>query len=999
MTKKSNVRDNSMAQVELATALEERTRELGERVKELNCLYSISNLLHEEGRPLPELLVEVTNLIPGGWQYPSIACARVLLGEEEFAGEGFRETSWCQRSDILLGGEPAGAVEVYYCEERPAADEGPFLNEERVLLDTIAGQIRVAVTRKRERERLAYEATLLANVSDAIIATDAHLRITQWNPAAERLLGWKGEEVLGRNVRDIVPALSEEERAAAQRHLQDDGFYKVQLRLRSKDGKVVYVEGHTIALKDETGKITGYLSTNRDVSERREAEATLRQSQQRLQAIYDNSMDAILLTDDEARYVEVNQAAAELLGYSREELLQMRIWDVILPQHREDSEFTWSTFLEQGTMSGEHTLLHKDGSLRRVEFRAVANVLPGLHLASMRDITQRKASEAALRRQVLRNEALATVSQAAATAAADPQAVLDTIAQQTAEVLGDACVLTLTEDEPRLQPVAFHHADAQAKALMAKAFASAPPRDQDMLSMRLLGQEEAVFIPVVAQEQIEKLLPSQGWPYASQVGVHSLLVVPLRLHGKIIGALSVTRDRSGDPYSEEDKTFLQNLADRAVLVLHNAQLFDQVQQTAAELEKRVAERTVELAQAIVQLQQEIQDRQRAEAHARGQQVLAEALRDSTAALNETLDLDEVLDRILENLGQVVPHDVANIMLIEDGRVRVARMSGFSEHGVDAEATQAQSFAVGEAQAFQLMAETGEAFAIPDTSAYHDWLAVAHLDWLNSYAGAPIRQNQQTIGFLNLGSRVPGFFSREHATRLSAFADHAAVALRNAQLYGQAQELAVLQERQRLARELHDAVIQSLWSVTLIADVLPDLWEHNQEKGRERLRRLRQLTRGALAELRTVLVELRPGALLELELPQLLQQLAEAAASRTQAKTRISVEGQCRLPSDVHYTVYRVAQEAFNNIIRHARATQIQLSLYCQKGAIELTIEDNGQGFDPEQVRPGHLGLVIMKERARDIDGKLTISSRQGEGTKIELIWSEIGRRKEIEHDE
>jgi signal transduction histidine kinase len=197
--------------------------------------------------------------------------------------------------------------------------------------------------------------------------------------------------------------------------------------------------------------------------------------------------------------------------------------------------------------------------------------------------------------------------------------------------------------------------------------------------------------------------------------------------------------------------------------------------------------------------------------------------------------------------------------------------------------------------------------------------------------------------------------------------------------------AVAAERTRLARELHDAVTQTLFSATLIADVLPDIWEMDPAEGRRRLSELHILTRGALAEMRALLVELRPNALVEAPLPVLLRQLAEAITGRARIRVELSVDGQRTLPPDVQVALYRIVQEALNNIVKHARATQALVTLRLGE-AVRLTVVDNGAGFDPSTVTADHLGLKIMRERAEAAGAKLTLYSEPGEGSQITVFW-------------
>jgi PAS domain S-box-containing protein len=207
----------------------------------------------------------------------------------------------------------------------------------------------------------------------------------------------------------------------------------------------------------------------------------------------------------------------------------------------------------------------------------------------------------------------------------------------------------------------------------------------------------------------------------------------------------------------------------------------------------------------------------------------------------------------------------------------------------------------------------------------------------------------------------------------------------------AAEAAVTAERTRLARDLHDAVTQTLFSASLIAEVLPDLWKMNQTEAFRRLDELRQLTRGALAEMRTLLVELRPNALVEIPLPDLLRLLCESLIGRARLPIQLNVEGQYSLPPNVQVGIYRITQEALNNVFKHAKATQVIVNL-CMKDGVRLVVIDNGCGFDPSTVPPDHLGIKIMSERAEAFGASCSVYSEPGEGTQVTVIWQENGEK-------
>jgi len=217
--------------------------------------------------------------------------------------------------------------------------------------------------------------------------------------------------------------------------------------------------------------------------------------------------------------------------------------------------------------------------------------------------------------------------------------------------------------------------------------------------------------------------------------------------------------------------------------------------------------------------------------------------------------------------------------------------------------------------------------------------------------------------------------------------------------------AVAAERSRLARELHDAVTQTLFSTSMIAEALPVIWEKDIAEGRRRAQELRLLSRGALAEMRTLLMELRPAALLETGLDELVRQLGEAVAGRTGIPIAVTVHGTCRLSEEVHIALYRIAQEALNNVVKHARASQVTLTLECVEGceeeqsSVELRIGDDGCGFDSRHILPDHLGLGIMQERADAIGATLQVVSAPWRGTQIIAIWPAEEESDDEEGDE
>jgi len=267
-------------------------------------------------------------------------------------------------------------------------------------------------------------------------------------------------------------------------------------------------------------------------------------------------------------------------------------------------------------------------------------------------------------------------------------------------------------------------------------------------------------------------------------------------------------------------------------------------------------------------------------------------------------------------------------------------------------------------------------------------AAVLLEGMQSWMWIPLAVKGRIIGGVGVAHEERNYFTAHHAALALSVANQAAITMINAELYGNAQALAVLEERQRLARNLHDAVNQSLFSAGLIAEVLPRLWDQDQEQARHSLEDLRRLTRGAMAEMRSLLAELRPSTLTDSSLSDLLRLLGNAFTGRTNVPVAVTIMGEFFLPAKAQIAFYRICQEALNNIAKHAKANNVDIHLKQEESVIELHIRDNGQGFDTEQTFSGHYGLSMMRERAEAAGALLSVTSQPGHGTELTIHWTQ-----------
>jgi signal transduction histidine kinase len=252
---------------------------------------------------------------------------------------------------------------------------------------------------------------------------------------------------------------------------------------------------------------------------------------------------------------------------------------------------------------------------------------------------------------------------------------------------------------------------------------------------------------------------------------------------------------------------------------------------------------------------------------------------------------------------------------------------------------------------------------------------------------PLRLREQVFGFLGMemleeARNITG----EESNLLGIFSLDIAHLIEDSRLFEQARELITTGERTRLASELHDSVTQTLFTASVLAEATPRMLDKDQAIARQYMEQLSVLIRGALAEMRSMLIELRSGELANQSLDQLLMTLMEAAKARSHTEIALSVMNIPDLPKDVKMAFYRIAREALNNALVHASATQIQVSLIAKPDWVELHVQDTGCGFNPQEIPAGHLGISIMAERAANVGGDLQVHSVPGEGTDVIIRW-------------
>lgn len=361
----------------------------------------------------------------------------------------------------------------------------------------------------------------------------------------------------------------------------------------------------------------------------------------------------------------------------------------------------------------------------------------------------------------------------------------------------------------------------------------------------------------------------------------------------------------------------------------------------------------------------------------------------------TLELEPLLSVILDELKQVIDYDRATILTIEEEHLVVRAYRG----PMAQESVTGMRFSVDDPLDRQVLLDRAPVIVTdtrgdtPPARAYRESVGdrlETDFSHIRAWMGVPLMVKDRVIGELALDHGEPGYFTPQRAALALSFANQVAVAIENSRLYLQVEQAAVMEERQRLARELHDSVSQALYGIGLGARTARTLLEREpvDEETRARLAKpldyVLSLAEAGLAEMRALIFQLRPDALESEGLVAALDRQAAALRARYRLDVRTEFCEEPEISLEVKEALYRVAQESLNNIAKHARASRIEIRLEDREGTVTLEVQDEGVGFDPQDKHPGHLGLQSMHERAARLGGTLEIESSPGRGTLIRL---------------
>ncbi len=670
-----------------------------------------------------------------------------------------------------------------------------------------------------------------------------------------------------------------------------------------------------------------------EVVERRQTEEALHRERDFISAVLDTAGALVVVLDQEGGIVRFNRACEQTTGYSFDEVRGKRMWDLFVAPG--EAELVREAFAQlqagQASSSHESHWLARDNRRRLIRW---ANTSLVDHQGSLEYFISIGIDIEEERRRQQEASVLAEMAKLIS-GTLDLEQVLNlTVTYATSIFQVDCCLLGLYREDWSGQRLIV------GEGCPPEMLATIRDPQFSFGARTLKGVLEAQG-PLAVEDLATH--PDVDPRDSELLGLQSALVVPVEARGRRLGHMLLgTRCGLGRSFTTGEKELALAMANQAAMAIDNAQYYAAEQRRAEQF-----------------------------------RVIGEVGRRITSILA----VDELLQEIASLVKGALGYYLVGIALLE-GEELVFR-AGAGAVWNDPH-FQPPRLKVGQQGITAWVAQSGEPLLVPDVTQDARYYALPQASGIRSELAVPLKTKEGVLGVLHVQSDLANSFDESDLEVLQALARQAAVAIENAQLYERAQRAATLEERQRLARELHDSVTQSLYSLTLLAETgRRSASSGDLERVESYLTRLGEISRQALKEMRLLVYELRPPLLAREGLVGILQQRLDAVEGRAGVEARLLVEGSPTLTPLLEEGLYRIAMEALNNALKHAMATTVTVRICAADYQVSLKVTDNGCGFDPEAVADtGGMGLAIMSERAERLGGTLTIDSRPGVGTEI-----------------
>ena len=762
------------------------------------------------------------------------------------------------------------------------------------------------------------------------------------SPSFLESTGFSEEELLGQPILPLVHAddwslLADNFGRLVRRDVPHATIEYRQLR---KDGDLRIMEATATVLPN--GDLVGYVQ---DVTERKRVEAELREREAQYRSVFEATSDGLFINDLQGHLVDFNPAAAHMHGYTVEEFRALQPAAFIHP----DSLHVFGEYMEAinagRIFSGRATDVRKDGGLMPIEVLGTAFTYRGQphSLGVVRDVTaQVRALEMLEQRVEERTRELTTLLHLSRHLTSTLQ--LDSVLGQFLERIRDvivyegASIFSLDGD--------VLHGRAYRGPLPESGFLSLQYSARNPIDRQIIATGRPLILPDLHADtpvaRDFRALLSSEFP-GEYAHIRSWMRVPLSVKERVIGMLTLHHPDAGF-YAPHQAELAMAFADQAAVAMENARLFEATQRRAEQF-----------------------------------RVIGEM----GYRITSILAVDELLQQTVRLIRGTFGYYHVHIGLIEGERVVFKPEAGLWQEEERCEGCQFIEIPVGEYGMSGRVAASGTPLLIPDIQRDSRFIPLVE-GQAGSALVLPLKVKGKVIGVLEMESHQVNAFDASDVAVLQSFANQTAIAIENARLYEGSQQLAALEERQRLARELHDSVSQALYGIALGARTARAQLDRAPDRVAEPLDYVLSLSDAALSEMRALIFELRPESLEAEGLAAALEKQADALRARHQFAVRTRLSSEPRVPLDIKQALYRIAQEALHNVVKHARASHIDLILERTGDCVVLEVIDDGVGFDITQSFPGHLGLQSMRERAEKLGGSYSLSSSPGTGSHLRV---------------
>ncbi len=875
------------------------------------------------------------------------------------------------------------------------------------------------------REKEAQYRSIFEATTDALLIVDLEDgRIVEANPAACKVYGYAYQQLIGLPHSSTIHP---NDRPYVTNYviplIKSGGEYFARGIGLRKDGSTFHLDVHNAAFTFQNK--LHLLVVIRDITEQVQAEEQLRERETQYHSIFEATGDALLIIDfEDGHIVEVNPAACKAYGYSHEEFIDLLPTSFI----REDNlsyivEHVLPSIKEGGEYRSRGVGLRKDGSTFNIDVYNTAFTYQGKPhmLAVIRDITEQVKAEEQLREKEAQYRSIFE-------AGTDGLVINDLDDGHLIEVNPAMCKMHgyTYEEFMMLHPMNFIHPDShalfaeyletvkagkkfQTRAIdickddtpfpvevhgttfdyKGKPHVLAVIRDvteQVQAEEQVREKEEqyrnifeaasdALFIQNLEDAQIVEVNPAAckifGYTYDELIGLYPRHLVHSDTYASFNGYLD-TIQRGGQFLTQaiglrKDGTAF-HLEVRGTPFMYKGKLHSLT----------VVRDITEQVQAYELLEQRVQERTRE----------LTTLLDTSHNVASYIELKPLLATVLDQLRMIADYTGSSFSILEGEELVLVENRG------PVPLDQALQLCIPIKRMGIIWEKFGnhEPVIIPDVrdnsplaQAFRTMMdkhLKATFSYIHSWMAVPLAHKEQIIGMLTLSSSEPNYYTPRHASLALAIANQAAVALANARLYERAQELAALEERQRLARELHDSVSQALYGITLGTHTARTLLQRDPSKVAEPLDYVLSQAEAALTEMRALIFELRPESLETEGLVAAMSRQAAALNARHEIVVTAELCDEPDLSLKAKEELYRVVQEALHNTVKHARAKKVSVCMHQDTDGLLLEVRDDGVGFDTSRSFPGHLGLHSMRERISRLGGTLSIESTPGHGTCI-----------------